>query len=219
MTKNETYVVFVDLDKTLLSINSGPALVLTAYKKGLMTTWGLVKAILLSLMYKLRLKNTEELAKSMAKWLKGIPETSLISLSKKLVDEKLILKLRSSILDEIEQHKKKGANLVILSAALPYICDPIAAYLGIKDVICSGMETVDGVFTGKPLGLICLGREKEIRARQYCFNNSYKIQEAYSYGDSYPDRFILQSTGNSISVSPDQRLRKLAKKRNWQIME
>ncbi|RLD60389.1 MAG: hypothetical protein DRI95_15615 [Bacteroidetes bacterium] len=217
--KKGSYVVFFDLDRTLLSINSGPVLVWTAYKKGLMSTQELLKAIILSLMYKLRLKNTVKAAESMAKWLKGIPETSIIELSKQLVEENLILKLRSSMIHEIEQHKNKGANVVILSAALPYICDPIADYLGIKDVICSGMETTDGMFTGKPLEHICLGPEKEIRASQYCFDKSYYLQEAYSYGDSYSDRFILKSTGNPICVSPDKRLRKLAKIMNWPIME
>ncbi len=219
MTKNESYVVFVDLDKTLLSINSGPELVWTSYKKGHMSTWDLLKAAMLSLSYLLRLKDTLKSAKSMAKWLTGIPETSIIELSKQLVEEKLIQMFRPSMIHEIERHKNKGANVVILSAALPYICEPIAHYLGINDVICSAMETAGGMFTGKPLGHICLGPEKEIRARQYCLDKSYDLQKAYSYGDSYADRFILQSTGNPICVEPDKRLRKLAEIKNWQIME
>lgn len=202
-----------------MSINSGSAMVWEAYKEGLMSTRDLVKAVMLSLMYKLRLKNPLKAAESMAKWLKGIPETSIIELSKKLVEEKLIQMIRPSMIQEIEQHKKKGANVVILSAALPYICMPIANYLGIDKVICSAIETSNGMFTGKPIGQICLGKEKEVRARQYCFDKSYDIREAYSYGDSYSDRFILQSTGNPISVTPDKKLRKLAEMMNWPIME
>jgi len=219
LTENDTYVVFFDLDKTLLTINSGSELVWAAYKKGLMSSFDLLKAVLLGILYKLRLKNPLKAAESMAKWLKGSSETAIIDLSKLLVEEKLIQMIRPKMIHEINRHKNNGAKLVILSAALPYICKPIAIHLGINDVICSAMETVNDVFTGKPAGQICLGKEKKYRARQYCIDKSFNLQKAYSYGDSYSDRFVLQSTGNPICVAPDRNLRKLSKQKNWPTIE
>jgi len=219
MAKNGSYIAFFDLDKTLLTINSSKPLILASYKNGLLNTRSLAKAIILSIIYKLRLKNPVKITGLMAKWLKGIPETSVEELSKKLVQQKLIYRLRPSIVQEIERHKKQGALTVILSAALPYVCNPIAHHLGMDDVICSTMEIVQGVFTGKPEGKICIDREKEIRIRQYCLDNSYSLQETYCYGDSYSDRFVLEAAGNPICVAPDQRLRKLSKIKKWSLME
>ena len=219
MEQQEKYVVFFDLDKTLLTINSSVSLILTAYKKGLLKTSGLLKAVLLSIIYKLRLGNTIDITKSMASWLNGIPESTVIEMSEQLVRGKLIPKIRPSMIDEIEGHKAKGAQLVILSASLPYTCEPIAKHLHIDDVICSSMEVVDGVFTGNPKGNICIEQEKEIRMRDYCSNASFSLDDAYCYGDSYSDRYIMKICGNPVCVAPDSRLRKLARARNWKLIQ
>lgn len=218
MSQQEKYVVFLDLDKTLLTINSSVPLILAAYKKGLLKTSGLLKAVLLSVIYKLRLGNTVDITKSMASWLNGIPESTVIELSEQLVRENLIPKIRPSVIDEIEGHKAKGAQLVILSASLAYTCEPIARHLHIDDVICSTMEVVDGVFTGKPMGNICIEQEKEIRMRTYCSNASFSLDDAYCYGDSYSDRYIMKICGNPVCVSPDSRLHRLAGAGNWRVI-
>ncbi len=219
MKQNKTYVVFVDLDKTLLTINSGKELVLTAYKKKYMSKIDFAKAIIISLLFKFNLTTELRITMLMAKCLKGISETKLEELANFVVETKLIKNLRQSVINEIEFHKKQGAKIVILSAALPYICNPIAKHLHLDDVICSGMETLNNVFTGNPIGQICIGEEKEVRARQYCLDNSFELQEAYCYGDSYSDRFILSEVGNPVCVETDKGLMKLAKKVGWQVME
>ena len=213
------YVVFFDMDKTLLSVNSSVPLIISAYKKGLLRTSSLLKATLLSIIYKLHLGNTRDITKSMALWLKGIPESTVIELSEQLVKVNLIHKIRPSIKKEIEQHMAKGARLVILSASLPYTCFPIARHLKIDDVICSSMEIIDGIFTGKPKGEICIGHEKEIRMQNYCSQFRFKLEEAYCYGDSYSDRFIMEKCGNPVCVNPEGRLRKLADAKKWRLLK
>lgn len=201
-----------------MSTNSGKDLVLLANKKGLMSTGNLVRAIILALIFKLKLSKPDIVAKLMAKWLKGITETELSELSEYLVNQVLVSKIRLAMLQEIEFHKKQGAHIVILSAALPYVCEPIADYLKLDDVICSSMETAQGLFTGKPSGKICIGIEKVTRAKQYCMEKTYQMQEAFAYGDSYTDRFILQAVGNPICVAADKKLRKLSKKKKWKTI-
>ncbi|MBE0649488.1 MAG: HAD-IB family hydrolase [Bacteroidales bacterium] len=218
MEQQEKYVVFFDLDKTLLNINSSVPLILAAYKKGLLKTPSLLKAVMLSVIYKLRLGNTINITESMASWLNGLHESTVIELSGQLVKEKLIHKIRPSVIEEIKRHKTRGARMVILSASLPYTCEPIARHLKFDDVLCSSMEVVEGVFTGKPLGNICIEKEKEIRMRDYCLEKAFNLQDVWCFGDSYSDRFIMEICGNPVCVHPDSRLRKLAKNKNWKLM-
>ncbi len=219
MSEKGTYLVLFDLDKTLLTTNSGKVLVWASYKKGLLTTLNLLKAIILSLIYKLRLKNSVKITELMVKWLKDVPETSVKDLANNVVKRKLIHMLRPSMIREIERHRAQGAHIVILSAALPYICWPLANHLKLDDIICSSMEIENGVFTGRPDGKICIEKEKEIRIQQYCLDKSYNLEETYCYCDSYSDRFALELAGNPICVAPDKRLRKLAKIRKWPVMD
>ena len=218
MKQNKSYAVFFDLDKTLLTINSGTLLFTEAYKAGLISSFTILKALILSVIFKLRLKSTEKITKLMAKQLEGIAEISLEKLAKQITENKLVHSLRSSMIKEIEYHKKQGASVVMLSAALCYICKPLSKHLGMNDVICSEMEVKQGIFTGKPKDEICIGKEKEIKAREYCAEKLYNLKETYCYGDSYTDRFVLQLAGSPVCVAPDKRLRKLSEVRHWTVI-
>ncbi|MBN2614883.1 MAG: HAD family phosphatase [Bacteroidales bacterium] len=215
--RQEKYIAFFDIDKTVLSVNSSVPLILKAYKMGLMPTASLLKAIGLSVVYKLRLRNTIDITESMAFWLKGIPEDTVAKLSEQLVSEKLVHRIRPSVLQEIEYHRSQGARVVILSASLPYTSIPLARHLHMDDVICSSMEVVDGKFTGKPKGKICIEKEKEVRVRQYC-SKGCAVEQAWCYGDSYSDRYVMEICGHVVCVTPDSRLKKLAKIRNWKVI-
>ena len=219
MAQKKPYVVFLDLDKTLLTINSGKILVWQSYKKNYLSTLSLIKALVLAASHKLGLLNSLEATELMSSWLKGVPEASLKEMAQVIVTEKLIYKLRPSIIKEIEHHRNKGAQLVILSAALPYICKPLANHLKLDDIICSNMEVKHGFFTGKPIGNICIEKEKEVQIRKYCLNNLYKMQEAYYYGDSYSDRFALAVVGFPVCVDADKQLLKLSISNKWPLMQ
>jgi len=219
MKQKGAYIVFIDLDKTLLITNSGKVLAWAAYKQGLLSTPNLIKAISLSVIYKMQLLGTVKITELMVKWLKGISEKKVEAFGNLLVNQTLVNMMRPSMLKEIEKHKKQAAHIVLLSAALPYICQPLSEYLKLNDVICSAMEIKEGNFTGRPLGKMCIEEEKEVRARQYCWDHSYQLSEAYYYGDSYSDRFILKEVGNPVCVAPDKRLHKLSVMKKWTLME
>jgi len=218
MTSEEKYIVFFDLDKTLLTVNSGKVLAWAAYKEGLLSNRNLIRAIFLSIIYKLHFIKSVRTTVLMVKWLKGVSEVSVQSFAEKLVKQKLIDLIRPSMIEEINKHKKQKARIIILSAALPYICQPLASYLNLNGVICSTMEIEQGLFTGRPNGKMCMEEEKTIRVREYCEKNAFDLQDAYYYGDSYSDRFVLKIVGKPICVSPDKKLYKLAMTKNWILM-
>jgi HAD superfamily hydrolase (TIGR01490 family) len=218
MSDKERYIVFVDLDKTLLISNSGKALVLAAYKNGLLTRRTLIKAFLLSLFFKAGVISSEQISWRMVTWLRGVSESAVEALAGQVVETDLLPMLRPAMIRDIEQHRRRGARIVLLSAAVPYICRPLAGHLKLDDVICSAMETQEGIFTGKTDGAICMEEEKEHRLRQYCRDNTYDLQSAYCYGDSYDDRFALAAVGNPVCVDPDKKLRRLCSINGWSVM-
>jgi hypothetical protein len=68
------YIAFFDLDRTIISTNSGKTLIQQAFKQGLMTRMDLIKGVYISLLYRLDLKDTVKIIDSMVGWVKGIPE-------------------------------------------------------------------------------------------------------------------------------------------------
>jgi HAD superfamily hydrolase (TIGR01490 family) len=215
-TKN--YVAFFDLDKTIISLNSGSLLVRQAYKNGVMSTGNLINAFFQSYLYKFNLRDTNLIISKMGTWLKGLRQENIEELSKEVVDKYLKGSIRPEIIKEISFHKENNAATVILSSAILSICEPIRRLLGIDDIICTTMEISEGVLTGNPVGNFCFEDEKRIRLLSYCEKNHCAPSEAWYYGDSISDLPVFEVVGNPVCVSPDRKLAKIAREREWRVI-
>jgi len=131
----------------------------------------------------------------------------------------LIPAIRPEIIKEIELHRTHGAEIAILSSALSDICEGIGSYLEVDTVISTHMEFENGILTGKTNGGFCFEEQKRIELDKYCSKKKYNTDEAYYYGDSISDLPPLQSAGNPVCVDPDKRLKRIANKRSWRILD
>ena len=217
-SKAKKYVAFFDLDKTLLSINSGSVLVREAYKRGIMSISDLLNAIFLSLLYKFHLRDTSLIVSGMGRWLKGVTLYEMDALAEHVVNERLIKAIRPEIFSEITIHRENNAEIVILSSAIVQICKPVGFYIGADNIICTEMETLDGVFTGRAENKFCFEDEKRIRLIQYCEMRNYNLSEAFYYGDSISDLAALEVVGHPVCVQPDRRLSRISYKNGWRIL-
>jgi HAD superfamily hydrolase (TIGR01490 family) len=184
----------------------------------LMTKRDYRKAIYYSIVYKFDLKDAHEIVLSMMKWLKGLKEYDVTTLAGKHIVPEMKKMIRPEMVEEIEYHRSNNANLVLLSSALPYLCNPIAEHLGMDDVVCSLLETDNGSFTGRSVGPLVFGPEKAVRMEKYCTENNCSMENAWYYGDAYTDRFILGSVGHPVCVQPEMKLRWLAKRKGWKVI-
>jgi HAD superfamily hydrolase (TIGR01490 family) len=214
----KSYVAFFDLDKTLLSINSGSVLVREAYKRGLMSTSELLNAIYLSWLYKFHLRDTSIIVSAMGIWLKGMTLDEMNGLSEHVLIKHLIDAIRPEIYTEIKFHRGNNAEIVILSSAIIQICKPLGTYIGADNILCTVMEVADGVFTGLPEKNFCFEDEKRKRLIQYCEMRNYILSEAFYYGDSISDLPALKVVGHPVCVRPDRKLSRISHQNGWRIL-
>ncbi|MEA1878888.1 MAG: HAD-IB family hydrolase [Bacteroidota bacterium] len=213
-----SYNVFVDLDKTVLSLNSGTVLVRNAHSEGLMRTRDLLNGLYLSVLYKMEWRDTRKIINAMAMWMKGLREEVFSEFAARIVKDHLIDLIRPEMKEEISRHRSQGARIVMLSAALSYICDPIGEYLEMDHIISSHLEVKDGLFTGKPIGRLCFGVEKLKSLKSYCKENPCELTNDYYYADSISDLHVLKVVGHPVCVDPDKRLARYAKRHNWRVI-
>jgi len=212
-----SYIAFFDLDRTIIKAVSGTELAKGAWKKGLMKWADMAQAIYYSAVYKLGIKNPLKVVNKMTEWVKGIPEESLVELCTDVYNKVLLPSLHGDVIPEIRMHKEKGAKIVILSSSLAAVCNPIASFLGIDDVICSRLETTDGFMTGRPIGKLCFGDEKLTRLKAYCETNNSTPLESWYYADAYSDFAALSLVGMPVCVNPEKKLLKIARKKEWKV--
>ncbi|MCF8224630.1 MAG: HAD-IB family phosphatase [Bacteroidales bacterium] len=218
MKNGHSYLAAFDLDKTILSVNSSRLVVKASRKMGLMSARQLRQAILYSVVYQFDLKDPNEIVLSMMKWLKGLNEKDVAGMATSLILPLMLESIRPEILDEIARHRDNNAYLLLLSSAMPYLCNPVAEHLKLDEVLCSSLETKEGVFTGRSNGNLVFGREKARQMISFCNSHNFDIDTAWYYGDAYTDRFILRSIGNPVCVKPEIKLGLMARRKGWKII-
>lgn len=219
LKKKYRYIAFYDLDRTIFTGNSATSLVEEARRRGVMNGRQFRHALYLSLLYKLDWQDPARIISRMLTWLKGMTETAARQLCLEVFESNLLQTIRPEITREMQKHQEKHGANVLLSSATSLICEPVAAHLHLDDVICTHLEEVDGVLTGATRGKLVYGREKKIRLMDYCRKEDHDPAEAYYYGDSKTDVYVMETVGHPVAVSPDQQLLAVARERDWRVLE
>lgn len=212
------YIAFFDLDHTILVDNSATHLVNESRKRGIMSEKHYRYAVWISILYKLGIGNSTKMIIRMLSWLKGLDEEAFRKLCVEVCREQLVQQIRPEIAETLEEHRSSKGGVVLLSSASDPICLPVSEYLKMDDLICSKLESVDGLLTGKTKGQLVYGKEKEHRLLSYCREHGYDPAEAYYYGDSFTDEHVMKAVGHPVAVDPDKKLLRIAKKNNWPIL-
>ena len=175
-------------------------------------------AIWLSILYKLRIGEPIGMINRMLSWLHGLNEESIMQLSREIFEQLIKETIRSKVLETIREHRANKAAVVLLSSATTPICEPVGQFLQMDDIICTRLESKNGMLTGRTVGKLVYGPEKKVRMLDYCRDKGFDPQEAWYYGDSYTDRYVMEAVGHPVAVYPDSRLLNIAKRRNWPII-
>ncbi len=213
-----TYTAFYDLDHTILDGNSATHLVQEARNRGVMTERQYRHAVWLSILYKLNIGEPIKMINRMLSWLTGLQEASIMKLSQEIFDHIIKETIRPEILETIREHRAKKAAVILLSSATTPICLPVTRFMELDDVICTQLESENGILTGHTRGKLVYGPEKKVRMQAYCREKEYDPREAWYYGDSHTDKYVMQAVGFPVAVSPDKKLLKIAKRNNWPIL-
>lgn len=212
-----SYYAFFDLDHTLSGEVSGKALAKGAIRKGLLGRRDVIKALKLSLSYKLQLEDPLKVVSKMVLWTNGMPEQKLKDLCNEVSLKIIIPSIYPQVMPELKYHRNNNAGLVILSSALSYVCRVIADHLEMDDILCSRIEIDEGIVNGRPLGRLCFGEEKLERLKAYCSEKRIDPRETWYYADSITDLPVLEKVGFPVCVNPDRKLLKAANKNGWRI--
>lgn len=118
---------------------------------------------------------------------------------------------------QIREHQQHGQRVAIISASSQFAVQPVAHALGL-DFLCTQLEIKDDQLTGRVFEPVCFGVGKIYWAKQYAEQHAAQLSDCYLYTDSYTDRPLLEIIGHPVAVNPDPRLKRLARRRRWPIV-
>jgi len=131
-------------------------------------------------------------------------------------------RLGAASLELVGRHREAGDRLVLTTATNRFLTEPIAARLGIADLIATDLEVgVSGEFTGRLSGTVNMREGKVARLAAWLVANGLDVSSlaaATCYSDSINDLPLLSAVGHAVVVDPDPRLRAEALRRRWPVI-
>lgn len=136
-----------------------------------------------------------------------------------IVGEFMVDKWRLDTREMLATHQKAGDLVMLVSGGPVPLLRRIASELGVDHVVGTEFAVLEGRYTGRTAGPVCLEAYKEYLSKAYLTDNGYQIdfQSSYAYADSISDQALLEMVGNPVAVYPFDELRALAQRRGWRL--
>lgn len=120
--------------------------------------------------------------------------------------------------DLLDQHRRQGHTLLIITATNRFITGPIAERLGVEHLLATEPEWVDGHFTGEVSGVPCYQEGKVKRLHAWLVERGMNLDGSWFYSDSHNDLPLLEAVTHPVAVDPDAVLREHAERHGWDII-
>jgi HAD superfamily hydrolase (TIGR01490 family) len=207
-----------DVDHTLTRRSSGGRFVTLAMRKGIVPLRVLLVLPWYSFTYKLGIFHLRQYEEGFP-YLKGITRSALEGIAVESFETRLKGDLFEGALSLVRKLLAEGRRVVLATSSLDFIVAPLAQHLGVSGVLATSLEFSDGRCTGRISGTPMFRREKRERVLRFLADKGIEPMECSFYSDSIYDLPLLEEVGTPVAVNPDFRLRQIARRRGWKIME
>ena len=213
---------FFDLDKTVIAKSSTLAFVRPLHTAGLLKHRTLLKAAVAQAVYRtigadqLQLDRVRDQLISLTK---GWKADRIRRLVQETVDEVISPVVYAEALALIEQHRRKGREIVIVSVSPEEVVRPLAGYLGVDNVIATRSAVdAEARYTGS-LAFYASGPGKADAICSMARERDLDLEQCFAYSDSHADLPMLELVGHPVAVNPDRVLKQTAIERGWPRVE
>lgn len=210
-------IAFFDLDHTLLDGANGNLVVKYMVKNRLMGLGAVWKAVKFTVLYRLDRLPREEVYRWTFRECGRYPMDELLRMLDEAYEQYIMPGLFLEGLERIADHKARGHQTVIATAAGEYISEKVRVQMGADDKIAAVADVQDNRLTDQLHMPVPYGEGKAELAREYALERGVSLEECYFYSDSIPDLALLEAVGHPVAVNPQRALRRIAEDRGWPI--
>jgi putative phosphoserine phosphatase / 1-acylglycerol-3-phosphate O-acyltransferase len=207
---------FFDLDRTLLSGASGPAITAALRAVGLVSDRSVPGQDLIFRVFNIFGENlpsmmlTRQAASLAANWSRASAQEA-----GQLAADVLVTLVQPYAEGLMSEHRQAG-RLLVLATTTPYdLVKPLADRLGFDALVATRYGERDGVYDGSIDGEFVWGHGKYRAVVEWAHQHGVDLATSFAYSDSYYDVPLLNAVGHPEVVNPDPRMRLQALARRW----
>lgn len=145
----------------------------------------------------------------------GKTRAELTALADVFVEDTVANGLKPGAVKALQEHQARGDTIMIASAAVDIVVEPIAKRLGVKYFVATDMAWDErGRLKREFASKNCYGPQKLARIKDLILNSSElkTLKPILSYSDSKADMPLLTFTERGVAVDPKYKFRKHIKK-------
>ncbi|MBY4677488.1 HAD family hydrolase [Marinobacterium arenosum] len=136
------------------------------------------------------------------------------------VEQRILPRVYPQGLALLRELQQAGHRLLIISATAEFLVRPIAARLGVSDVL--GIQLAfdeQGRHTGHTDGVLSFREGKVTRLQAWLAQTGETLDGASFYSDSINDLPLLEYIGRPMVTNPSPALQQIARERGWPIID
>jgi HAD superfamily hydrolase (TIGR01490 family) len=211
---------FFDLDRTLLSMNSGLAWARYELRHGNISRLQLVRAGLWTLLYRLSFADIEQVYRTATRHYRGVPGVEIERRTREWFGREIAGYLRQAAARSLQDHRERGHPLVLLTSSSQYEAAAAAETFGLDHWLANHLPLDEkGCLCGTYAEPLCAGPGKVVWAERFADEQGVDLDHSFFYTDSFSDLPMLERVGEPRVVDPDPRLRREARRRGWPVLE
>jgi putative phosphoserine phosphatase / 1-acylglycerol-3-phosphate O-acyltransferase len=149
---------------------------------------------------------------------RGRAQEDLEEMGLRLFEQKIGDRIYPEMRDLVRAHQRRGHTVALTSSATSYQVEPVAAYLGIENVVCNRFTVKDGALTGEVEQPVLWGDGKADAVQKLASDAGLDLARSYFYADGDEDTALMYLVGHPRPTNPGKHLTRVAQKRGWPVL-
>ena len=146
------------------------------------------------------------------------PEPTLLEWRRAFIDRHIRPRILPAARALVEDHRRRGHALMIITATNRFVTSPIAELFDIPVLLATEPERDASGYTGRHRGIATF-REGKIRALQAWLDGQQTAFETlHFYSDSRNDLPLLEHVDRPVAIDPDTTLAAAAREGGWPVL-
>lgn len=123
------------------------------------------------------------------------------------------------VLERLRHHQQENIHIILVSGAYTQFLERVTDGFVFNQIIGTDIfYSDDKVYTKNEITHVN-GEQKTLKVHEALNGHQIDWENSYAYGDSFSDLPVLKLVGNPVAVRPEEKLRKLASKLGWEILD
>lgn len=211
-------IAFFDVDGTLLDGISGYYTTLELVRRGILKKRRVLQAIYYKLISTFcKFDDVKKIYEIAISDMAGQSVDKIYQIGNEVFERDIKPKIYQEALDEIQNHKKNGTPVILISSGPTMVIRAIAHFVGADDSFSIGPKIENNLLQNKlPSDLAFMEGKIKIAQAQASLRG-VELKDCYFYADSVHDIHLLSAVGRPHAINPDRGLKKEALRKGWAI--